>query len=220
MKQFAMKLMREDEKGMLQFAKGHPLASNGRLFNPHRANRKWEDALSNSTVESGVRRIVILARRTRHVSLSGIMAHDKNPNYEVGHTPRKQAWRKAQRLPKINRTSAWLILDCQYRFRAGRCGREASRRRMSQTRPRFSLGSGVPYLDNRTLRKHLVYMYVNPEIGRGVPTCEPHEAFSEEPKAIRKGEDPNSLRKLDERLVRPVSSQAGIASDSSIARIL
>jgi len=55
---FAMKILREDEKEVLRFANGHPLASIGRLFTTARS-RIAEDALSRA-VERGVRQIVIL----------------------------------------------------------------------------------------------------------------------------------------------------------------
>ena len=55
---FAMKILREDEKDVLQFANAHPLASIGRLFTAARS-RIAEDALSEA-VERGTRQIVIL----------------------------------------------------------------------------------------------------------------------------------------------------------------
>src|ERR1039458_4023444 len=55
---FAMRILREDEKDVLHFANGHPLASIGRLFTAARS-RIAEDALSEA-VERGVRQIVIL----------------------------------------------------------------------------------------------------------------------------------------------------------------
>src|SRR5271167_2495864 len=55
---FAMKILREDEKEVLRFANGHPLASIGRLFTAARS-RIAEEALSKA-VEGGVRQIVIL----------------------------------------------------------------------------------------------------------------------------------------------------------------
>jgi hypothetical protein len=58
---FAMKILREDEKDVLQFANEHPLASIGRLFTAARS-RIAEDALSRA-VEGGVRQIVILGAR-------------------------------------------------------------------------------------------------------------------------------------------------------------
>jgi O-methyltransferase involved in polyketide biosynthesis len=61
---FAMKILREDEKNVLEFANQHPLASIGRLFTSARS-RIAEDALSRA-VERGVRQVVILGARTRH----------------------------------------------------------------------------------------------------------------------------------------------------------
>ena len=55
---FAMKILREDEKDVLQFANKHPLASIGRLCATARS-RIAEDALSKA-VERGVRQLVIL----------------------------------------------------------------------------------------------------------------------------------------------------------------
>src|SRR4029077_3223370 len=55
---FAMKILREDEKEVLRFANGHPLASIERLFTTARS-RIAEDALSRA-VERGTRQIVIL----------------------------------------------------------------------------------------------------------------------------------------------------------------
>jgi methyltransferase (TIGR00027 family) len=55
---FAMKILHEDEKDVLQFANEHPLASIGRLFTTERS-RIAEDALSG-VVERGIRQIVIL----------------------------------------------------------------------------------------------------------------------------------------------------------------
>src|SRR5260370_22361946 len=55
---FAMKILREDEKDVLQFGNEHPLASIGRLFTAARS-RIAEDALSRA-VERGIRQIVFL----------------------------------------------------------------------------------------------------------------------------------------------------------------
>src|SRR5579862_9620773 len=55
---FAMKILREDEKDVLQFAKGQPLASIGRLITAARS-RIAEDALSGA-IERGARQVVIL----------------------------------------------------------------------------------------------------------------------------------------------------------------
>src|SRR5262249_16544110 len=90
---FAMKILREDEKDVLQFPNEHPLASIGRLSTAARS-RIAEDALSGA-VERGIRQIVILgagldtfALRSPHGAQIRI--------YEVDH-PATQAW-KRQRL--------------------------------------------------------------------------------------------------------------------------
>src|SRR5262249_18528412 len=55
---FAMKILHEDEKAVLQFANDPPLASIARFFTAARS-RIAEDALSGA-VERGIRQIVIL----------------------------------------------------------------------------------------------------------------------------------------------------------------
>src|SRR5271154_333798 len=90
---FAMKILREDEKDVLQFANKHPLASIGRLITAARS-RIAEDALSRAA-ERGVRQIVILGAGLDTFAL-------RNPHgaqlriYEVDH-PATQAG-KRQRL--------------------------------------------------------------------------------------------------------------------------
>jgi len=49
---FAMKILREDEKDVIQFASEHPLASIGRLFTTARS-RIAEDALSEAVERGG-----------------------------------------------------------------------------------------------------------------------------------------------------------------------
>ena len=66
---FALKILREDEKEVLQFANAHPLASIGPLFTTARS-RIAEDALA-SAVEKGFGRSSSLAPDST-LSLSGI----------------------------------------------------------------------------------------------------------------------------------------------------
>jgi methyltransferase (TIGR00027 family) len=86
-----MKILREDEKDVLQFANQYPLASIGRLFTAARS-RIAEDALSRA-VERGVRQIVILgagldtfAYRDDHAARLRV--------FEVDH-PATQEWKRA-----------------------------------------------------------------------------------------------------------------------------
>src|ERR1700754_775437 len=101
-----MKILREDEKDVVQFANGHPLASIGRLFTTARS-RIAEDALSRA-VERGVRQIVILGAGLDTFAL-------RNPHgafdvriYEVDH-PATQA-EKPQRVADAEiALPPWLI---------------------------------------------------------------------------------------------------------------
>src|SRR5215471_13273690 len=78
---FAIKILHEDEKDVLQFA-NDPLASIGRLFTTARS-RIAEDALSEA-VERGVRQIVILGRRTRHFRSPESPWHTADPYLRSG----------------------------------------------------------------------------------------------------------------------------------------
>src|SRR5271165_7440133 len=103
---FAMKILREDEKDVLQFANGHPLASIGRLFTAARS-RIAEDALSGA-VERGVRQIVILGAGLDTFAL-------RNPHgvleiriYEVDH-PATQAWKRERLAEAQIALPPWLV---------------------------------------------------------------------------------------------------------------
>ena len=91
---FALKILREDEKDLLQLANKHPLASIGRLFTAARS-RIAEDALSRA-VERGVRQIVILGAGLDTFALRNPHGARQIRIYEVDHPP-TQAW-KRQRL--------------------------------------------------------------------------------------------------------------------------
>ena len=88
---FAMKILREDEKDVLQFANKHPLASIGRLFTTARS-RIAEDALSRAVERLSKERFgrsSSLAPDST-LSLSGIpMAHDRSVSMRWT-TPRRR----------------------------------------------------------------------------------------------------------------------------------
>ncbi|MGA3033107.1 MAG: class I SAM-dependent methyltransferase, partial [Terracidiphilus sp.] len=88
---FAMKILGEDEKDVLQFAGAHPMASIGRLFTAARS-RIAEVALSRA-VERGVRQVVILGAGLDTFALRN--SHDalETRVYEVDH-PATQAWKR------------------------------------------------------------------------------------------------------------------------------
>jgi len=91
---FALKILCEDEKDVLQFAKAHPLARVGRLFTNARS-RIAEDALTGA-VERGIRQIVILGAGLDTFALRSPHGARQIRIYEVDH-PATQAW-KRQRL--------------------------------------------------------------------------------------------------------------------------
>src|SRR5262252_441947 len=104
---FAMKILREDEKDLLQFANEHPLASIGRLFTAARS-RIAEDALSEA-VERGFRQIVILGAGLDTFALRSPYGARQIRIYEVDH-PATQAW-KRQRLAEAQLAlPPWLSL--------------------------------------------------------------------------------------------------------------
>jgi O-methyltransferase involved in polyketide biosynthesis len=91
---FALKILREEERDVLQFANAHPLASIGRLFTAARS-RIAEDALSRA-VDKGIRQIVILGAGLDTFALGNPHGARQIRIYEVDH-PAKQGW-KRQRL--------------------------------------------------------------------------------------------------------------------------
>src|ERR1700691_3317402 len=88
---FAIKVLREDEKDVLQFANQHPLASIGRLFTSARS-RIAEDALSGA-VERGTRQIVVLGAGLDAFALRNRHSPRQILIYEVDH-PATQAWKR------------------------------------------------------------------------------------------------------------------------------
>jgi len=139
---FAMKILREDEKDVLQFANAHPLASIGRLFTAARS-RIAEDALSRA-VDKGIRQIVILGAGLDTFPLRNPHGARQIRIYEVD-TPRR----------RHGNASAWLTLKSTLRHGLSSCQSisngtmwetNSSPRAFSRTRPRFSLGSGLYHI--------------------------------------------------------------------------
>ena len=139
---FAMKILREDEKDVLQFANAHPLASIGRLFTAARS-RIAEDALSGA-VERGIRQIVILGAGLDTFALRSPMAHDISESMRWTTPPRRHG-----------NASAWLKLNSHFRHGLFSCqpissgtiwGSRLSAQASNRTRPRFSLGSALCHI--------------------------------------------------------------------------
>jgi methyltransferase (TIGR00027 family) len=95
---FAMKILHEDEKDVLQFANEHPLASIGRLFTTARS-RIAEDALS-AAVEKGIRQVVILGAGLDTLALRSPHGARQIRIFEVDHLA-TQGW-KLERLAEAH----------------------------------------------------------------------------------------------------------------------
>jgi methyltransferase (TIGR00027 family) len=152
---FAMKVLREDEKDVLQFAKAHPSASIGRLFATARS-RIAEDALSRA-VEGGMRQIVVLgagldtfALRNPHSALGIVI-------YEVDH-PATQAW-KRQRLAEAQiAVPSWLVF-VPVDFEQDELGEKLVAAGFQHSSPAFFTWLGVvPYLTQDAIGGTLDYM--------------------------------------------------------------
>src|SRR5277367_5186392 len=203
---FAMKILREDEKDVLQFATTHPLASIGRLFTAARS-RIAEDALSKA-VERGIRQIVILGAGLDTFAL-------RNPHgaqlriYEVDH-PATQAG-KRQRLAEARiALPPWLIL-VPVDFERDEVGEKLVAAGFHQNSPAFFTWLGVlPYLTQHAIGRTLDYMSSIQNSEVVFDYVEPPEAFSEELKELEK-ERTKQLQKIDERSVSRFEP-AGIAA--------
>lgn len=204
---FAMKILREDEKDVLQFANQHPLASIGRLLTTARS-RIAEDALSKA-VERGIRQIVILGAGLDTFAL-------RNPHgarliriYEVDH-PATQTW-KCQRLAEAQITlPAWLSF-VPVDFESDDLGEKLITAGFQHDSPAFFMWLGVvPYLTQDAIGRALDYMSSIENSEVVFDYVEPPEASSEEVRQVET-ERMEQLRKIDERWVSRFEP-AGIAA--------
>ncbi len=190
---FAMKILREDEKDVLQFANGHPLASIGRLLTAARS-RIAEDALSRA-VERGVRQIVILGAGLDTFALRN--PHGGLEIYEVDH-PATQAG-KLERLAEAQiALPTWLIL-VPVDFERDDVGEKLVAAGFQQHSPAFFTWLGVvPYLTQDAIGRTLEYMSSIRNSEVVFDYMEPPEAFSEELRQIEKARA-EQLEKMGER---------------------
>src|SRR6202453_3792873 len=174
---FALKILREDEKEVLQFANKHPLASIGRLFTAARS-RIAEDALSKA-VERGVRQIVILGAGLDTFALRSPHGARQIRIYEVDH-PATQAW-KLQRLAEAQiALPPWLIL-APVDFGRDDVGGKLVAAGFQQNSPAFFSWLGVvPYLTQDAIVRTLDYRSSIQTTEVVFDYREPPEAFSEE----------------------------------------
>jgi methyltransferase (TIGR00027 family) len=172
---FAMKILGEDEKDVLQTANRHPVASIGRLFTAARS-RIAEDALS-SAVERGVQQIVILGAGLDTFALRN--PHGGLKIYEVDH-PATQAW-KLERLAEAQiAVPTWLIF-VPVDFERDDLSEKLAATGFQQNLPAFFAWLGVvPYLTEDAIGRTLDYLSSIQSSEVVFDYMEPPEGFSEE----------------------------------------
>jgi methyltransferase (TIGR00027 family) len=192
---FALKILREDEKDVLQFANKHPSSSIGRLFTTARS-RIAEDALSRA-VERGVQQIVILGAGLDTFSLRNPYDAQQIRIYEVD-DPATQAW-KRQRLSESQiALPPWLIL-VPVDFERDEVGEKLVAAGLQQNSPAFFTWLGVvPYLTQDAIDRTLDHMSSIQNSEVVFDYVEPPEAFSEELKQLEKARA-EQLEKIGER---------------------
>ena len=192
---FAMKILREDEKDVLQFANKHPLASIGRLFTAARS-RIAEDALSRA-VEGGVRQIVILGAGLDTFALRNPHRALEISIYEVDH-PATQAWKRKRLAEAEIALPPWLIF-VPVDFELDDVGERLVAAGFEQNSPAFFTWLGVvPYLTEDAIGRTLDYMSSIPNSEVVFDYMEPPEASSEELRQIET-ERAKQLEKMGER---------------------
>lgn len=194
---FAMKILGEDEKGALQFANQHPLASIGRLITAARS-RIAEDALSRA-VERGMRQIVIFGAGLDTFALRNPHGALEIRIYEVDH-PATQAWKRERLAEAQIELPPWLIL-MPVDFERDDVGEKLAAAGFQRDSPAFFTWLGVvPYLTEDAIGRTLDYMSSIQNSEVVFDYLEPPEAFSEELRQIEK-ERTEQLKKMNERSV-------------------
>jgi methyltransferase (TIGR00027 family) len=188
---FAMKILGEDEKDVLQFANAHPLASIGRLFTAARS-RIAEDALSGA-VERGIRQIVILGAGLDTFALRCLHGARQIRIYEVDH-PATQA-SKRQRLAEAQLAVPPSLVFVPVDLEQDDLGEALVGAGFQQNSPAFFTWLGVvPYLTEDAIGSTLDYIASIQNSEVVFDYMEPPHAFSEEMgEYLRSG--PNSLRR-------------------------
>jgi methyltransferase (TIGR00027 family) len=189
-----MKILREDERYLLQFSNEHPLASIGRLFTAARS-RIAEDALSKA-VERGVRQVVILgagldtfALRNPHAARISI--------FEVDH-PATQTWKRQRLVGAELAPPSWLTF-VPVDFERDDLQQKLNSAGFQSTSAAFFTWLGVvPYLTHDAIGSTLDYMASIQNSEVVFDYMEPPEAFSEEIRGVVT-ERTEQLEKTEER---------------------
>ena len=204
---FAMKILRLDEKDVLQFTNEHPLASIGRLFTTARS-RIAEDALSGA-VERGIRQIVILGAGLDTFALRNPHGARQIRIYEVDY-PATQAW-KLERLAEAQLASPpWLTL-VPVDFEWDDIGEKLVGAGFQPNSPAFFTWLGVvPYLTQEAIGSTLDYIASIRNSEVVFDYMEAPQTFSEEIRELVK-ERTEQLAKIGERWASSFAP-AGIAT--------
>ena len=204
---FAMKILREDEREVLQLASGHPLASIGRLFVTARS-RIAEDALSRA-VERGTRQIVILGAGLDTFALRNPHGARQIRIYEVDH-PATQTL-KRQRLAEAQIALPPGLIFVPVDFERDDLEEKLAAAGFQQNSPAFFTWLGVvPYLTQDAIGRTLDYMSSIEDTEVVFDYMAPPETFSEELSQSEK-ERAEQLEKIGERSVSRFEP-AGIAA--------
>jgi len=178
---FAIKILGEDEKEVLEFANAHPLASVGRLLTVART-RIAEDALS-AAVERGVRQIVILGAGLDTFALRSPYGALDIRIYEVDH-PATQAWKRQRLAEGEIALPPWLVF-VPVDFERDDLGESLAGAGFQPSLPAFFTWLGVvPYLTLDAIGSTLDYMASIRNSEVVFDYMEPPQAFSEEYRQI------------------------------------
>jgi methyltransferase (TIGR00027 family) len=192
---FALKILSEDEKDVLQFANQHPLASIGRLFTAARS-RIAEDALAGA-VERGIRQIVILGAGLDTFALRNPHDGRETRIYEVDH-PATQAWKRQCLAEARLAIPPWLVL-LPVDFECNDLRKTLVGAGFQQNSPAFFSWLGVvPYLTQEAIDTTLNYIASIRNSEVVFDYMEAPQASSEEIRQLVT-ERTEQLKKIDER---------------------
>lgn len=203
---FAVKILRQDETDLLQFASQHPMASIGRLLTAARS-RIAEDALSNA-VERGIRQVVILGAGLDTFALRNPYAA-RISIFEVDH-PATQAWKRQCLVAAELAPPPWLTF-VPVDFERDDLQQKLDSAGFQRTSAAFFTWLGVvPYLTPDAIGSALDYMASIQNSEVVFDYMEPPEAFSEEIRGVVK-ERTEQLEKTKEHWVSRLDP-AGMAA--------
>lgn len=206
---FALKILREDEKDVLQFANAHPMASIGRLFTAARS--RIAEAAFSAALERGIRQMVILGAGLDTFGLRNPHGALEIRIYEVDH-PATQAW-KRQRLAEAQLPPPPWLVFVPVDFERDDVGEKLVAAGFQQNSPAFFTWLGVvPYLTEDAVGRTLSYMASVPRSEVVFDYMESAQAFSEEMREL--------VTKRTEQLEKMAEGWASRFEPASMAAIV